>query len=65
MENVNLITVQLNDPGVACEAIAWCEKNVTRDGWDFNMFWPANGYDFSFKDSKSATLFSLKWAGSV
>lgn len=60
-----LITVHLKDPGLACEAVEWCEQHIPSEIWKLDMFWPASGYDFTFKDSKAATLFSLKWAGSV
>lgn len=60
-----MITINLDDPGRACEAISWCEDNIPYDGWQFNMFWPARGYEFKFSDSKMATLFSLKWAGAI
>jgi hypothetical protein len=65
MENSSMITVHLKDPGLACQAVEWCEENIPSDIWKFDMFWPASGYDFIFKDSKTATLFSLKWAGSI
>lgn len=60
-----LITVHLRDPGLACEAVEWCEQNIPSEIWKLDIFWPAKGYDFTFKDSKAAALFSLKWAGSV
>lgn len=60
-----MITINLNNPGLACEAIEWCNTNIPHDSWEFNMFWPAQGYEFKFSDSKTATLFSLKWAGAI
>ena len=65
MEGAELVTVHITDPGIACEAVEWCEQNIPTEIWKLDMHWPARGYDFVFDNSKSATMFSLKWAGAV
>ena len=56
-----MITIYLSDPGTATSAIKWCDQNISSKDWNLHVLWPAAGYNFEFKNSESAMLFSLKW----
>ena len=60
-----MITVHIPEIDTCSLAVQWCRRNLPGNTWDMDTQWPANGYNFKFKDAQSATLFSLKWAGIV
>lgn len=60
-----MITVHVENVDTCLGAIEWCSKHLSSKLWAVETRWPAAGYDFQFKDAQAATLFGLKWAGTV
>ena len=58
-------TVIIDDVNTCCSAVIWCQSNIPEEEWTLSMSWPADSYTFEFADSKWATMFNLKWAGTV
>ena len=64
--NSYMTTVTLTDPTKASEAGAWAVKNIGYKYWTMDMppetmFSENPRYEFKFKNTKDATIFSLKW----
>jgi hypothetical protein len=59
-----MITIHVHNLKTCAAAIEWCKKNVLDSTWQLNTRWPAAGIDFLFKNTKDATIFSLKWVNS-
>jgi hypothetical protein len=62
--NNNMTTITINDPSKATDAGEWCSNNIRPKDWGLsvrNLFTSSTHYDFSFKDSKQAVEFALRW----
>jgi len=62
---MGMTTVHIAEPEICLQAMEWCVSQFPSKSWKVNHRWPHVGYDFYFKDPLAATLFGLKWAGSV
>lgn len=61
----DMIKVHIADSTKCLAAVEWCKANIPNKVWSMDTHWPAQGYDFQFRDAQSATIFSLKWAGTA
>ena len=59
-----MINITIRDPLVAIEAGEWCNEHFGPD-WELtslNLMSGFQRYEFGFKNSQHATMFSLRWA---